>query len=320
MTVAARKLVSYVFPIYNESGNIELLFDTVRGTVAARPDLDFEFVFVNDGSRDRSIDLLTELHQRDDRVVVVDLSRNFGHQIAVTAGLDAATGDAIIIMDSDMQDPPAVSLELIEKWEEGWDVVYAQRVSRKDTLFKRATASAYYRLLRRLADIEIPPNTGDFRLIDRKVVDGLARMGEHNRFLRGMVSFVGYRQIAVPFRRDERHAGVTGYPLRRMLKFASDGILSFSSAPLRLISSTGYVFSMLSFVGIVYALLMKILAPEVTIDGWTFIVISLLLIGGIQMVMLGVLGSYIGRVYTESQGRPLYFVQQELRAWRPERE
>lgn len=320
MTGAVQKLVSYVFPIYNESGNIELLFDTLTEVVASRADLNFEFVFVNDGSRDRSMEMLRDLHRRDNRVVVVDLSRNFGHQIAVTAGLDAASGDAIIIMDSDMQDPPLVSLELIAKWEQGWDVVYAQRVSRKDTLFKRATASVYYRLLRRLADIEIPTNTGDFRLVDRKVVDGLARMPEHNRFLRGMVSFVGYRQIAVQFRRDERHAGVTGYPLRRMLKFASDGILSFSSAPLRLISSTGYLFSALSFVGIVYAFLMKVLAPEVTIDGWTFIVISVLLMGGIQMIMLGVLGSYIGRVYTESQSRPLYFVQQELRARVPGRE
>lgn len=314
MVGPVRKLVSYVFPIYNESGNIDVLFETLLEVVDSRPDLDFEFVFVNDGSRDRSLELLQSLHHRDQRVVVIDLSRNFGHQIAVTAGMDASAGDAVIIMDSDMQDPPAVSLELIEKWEEGWDVVYAQRASRKDTLFKRVTAHVYYRLLRRLADIEIPTNTGDFRLIDRKVIDGLARMPEHNRFLRGMVSFVGYRQVAVQFRRDERHAGVTGYPLRRMLKFASDGILSFSTAPLRLISSTGYFFSALSFVGIIYALLMKILAPEITIDGWTFIVISVLLMGGIQMIMLGVLGSYIGRVYTESQGRPLYFVQQELRA------
>lgn len=314
MVGPVRKLVSYVFPIYNESGNIDLLFETLLDVVDSRPDLDFEFVFVNDGSRDRSLELLQDLHHRDERVVVIDLSRNFGHQIAVTAGLDASAGDAVIIMDSDMQDPPVVSLELIEKWEEGWDVVYAQRASRKDTLFKKVTAHVYYRLLRRLADIEIPTNTGDFRLIDRKVIDGLSRMPEHNRFLRGMVSFVGYRQVAVQFRRDERHAGVTGYPLRRMLKFASDGILSFSTAPLRLISSTGYFFSALSFVGIIYALLMKILAPEITIDGWTFIVISVLLMGGIQMIMLGVLGSYIGRVYTEAQGRPLYFVQQELRA------
>jgi glycosyltransferase involved in cell wall biosynthesis len=319
MADLTRKLVSYVFPVYNEAGNVDMLFETLTGVVELRVDLDFEFVFVNDGSRDNSLELLTALHERDARVVVVNLSRNFGHQIAVTAGLDASSGEAIIIMDSDLQDPPAVSLELIEKWEEGWDVVYAQRASRKDTLFKRATASAYYRLLRRLADIDIPPNTGDFRLIDRKVVDGLARMGEHNRFLRGMVSFVGYRQIPVQFRRDERHAGVTGYPLSRMIKFASDGILSFSSAPLRLISSTGYLFSALSFVGIVYALVMKIFAPAVTIDGWTFMVISVLLMGGIQMIMLGVLGSYIGRVYTESQGRPLYFVQHELRSPRPGR-
>lgn len=303
------KKVSYIFPIYNEGGNIDLLYDTMSKLLAKHREYTYEIIFINDGSRDSSLDLLKKIQLNDSRVVVIDFSRNFGHQIAVTAGIDHATGNAIIIMDSDMQDPPAVSFELIEKWEEGYDVVYAQRRSRKDTFFKKLTADLYYRTLQRLADIDIPRNTGDFRLIDRKVANEIKRFKEHNRFLRGMVSFIGFKQIAVQFDRDERHAGETGYPLKKMIKFAADGIFSFSSAPLKLISRTGYSIAGLAFLGIIYALLMKVFAPNVTIEGWTFIVICILLIGGIQLVMLGVLGSYIGRIYTEAQGRPLYMIR-----------
>lgn len=268
----------------------------------------YEVLFINDGSKDNSLELLKNLAKRDDRITVIDFARNFGHQIAVTAGLDYAKGDAVIIMDSDMQDPPKVSFELIAKWEEGYDVVYAQRRSRKDTFFKKLTADLFYRTLQKLADIDIPRNTGDFRLLDRKVVDEMKRFKEHNRFLRGMVSYIGFNQVAVQFDRDERHAGETGYPLKKMLKFAADGIFSFSSAPLKLISRTGYITALIAFLGILYALFMRIFFPAVTIEGWTFIVISILFIGGVQMIMLGVLGSYIGRIYTEAQNRPLYTI------------
>jgi polyisoprenyl-phosphate glycosyltransferase len=212
-------------------------------------------------------------------------------------------------MDSDMQDPPKVSFELISKWEEGFDVVYAQRRSRKDTLFKRLTASAFYWMLQTLADISIPRDTGDFRLIDRKVVDVLVQFREHNRFMRGLVSYVGFKQTAVPFARDERHAGQTGYPLKKMMKFAADGIVGFSWAPLKLIGRVGYFFAALSFGGIIYALSVRILDPKAAVPGWTFTVIAVLLTSGMQMIMLGVLGSYIGRIYTEAQGRPLYIVE-----------
>lgn len=269
----------------------------------------YEIIFINDGSKDSSLQMLVDIQKKDPRVKVLDFSRNFGHQIAVTAGLDFASGDAVIIMDSDMQDPPKVSFELLEKWEDGFDVVYAQRKSRKDTFFKRFTADLFYRTLQKLADIDIPRNTGDFRLVDRKVVDEMKKFKEHNRFLRGMVSFIGFNQTAVQFDRDERHAGETGYPLKKMLKFAADGIFSFSSAPLKLISSVGYWVAFLSFVGILYAIFMKLFFPHITIEGWTFMVIAILFIGGVQMIMLGVLGSYIGRIYTESQNRPLYMVQ-----------
>lgn len=305
-----KKLITYVFPIYNESGNIALLYQTIKGLLAQQSEsYDFELVFVNDGSRDDSLEKLYALQEQDARVVVVNFARNFGHQLAVTAGLDRATGDAVIIMDSDMQDPPQVSLELIKKWEEGFDVVYAQRRTRKDSLFKKLSAHVFYWILWKVADIDIPRNTGDFRLLDRKVVDVLNQFREHNRFLRGMVSYVGFKQAGVLFDREKRHAGVTGYPLKKMIKFASDGILAFSWAPLKLIGRLGYFFSALSFLGIAYAITRKIFDPAELVPGWTFTVIAILLIGGIQMIMLGVLGSYIGRIYTEVQGRPLYIVE-----------
>lgn len=300
-----KKLISYIFPIYNEQDNIDLLYKTITDVVKKiEPKYDIEFVFVNDGSRDSSLEKLVTLHEKDERVIVIDFARNYGHQLAVTAGLDASNGDAAIIMDSDMQDPPRVSLELIEKWEQGYDVVYAQRRSRKDGFFKKLTASAFYRILNYLADIDIPRDTGDFRLIDRRVVDELQKFKEHNRFLRGIVSYIGFKQIGVQFDRDERHAGVTGYPLKKMIRFASDGIISFSNAPLKLISNLGYFIAALSLLGILYALIVYLFGHAV--EGWTFTVIAIFFVGGVQLIMLGVIGGYIGRVYTEVQNRPLY--------------
>jgi glycosyltransferase involved in cell wall biosynthesis len=216
-------------------------------------------------------------------------------------------------MDADLQDPPRVCLELIEKWEEGFEVVYAQRRSRQDNLFKKMSARAFYWVLGKLSEIEIPPNTGDFRLIDRRVVDVLGEFREHNRFLRGLVSYVGFKQIAVQFDRDPRYSGKTSYPLGKMLQFAADGILSFSSFPLKLVSRMGYVFSLLSFAGIFYALFVKIAAPKTVVPGWTFVVIAIFLVGGIQFIVLGLLGSYISRIFTESQNRPLYIVESVIR-------
>lgn len=303
------RTITYLFPIYNEAGNIKLLHEVVSEVVKPLEDrYRINFIYVNDGSRDNSLELLNAVADADDRVTVIDLARNFGHQLAVTAGLDLADADAVIIMDSDMQDPPAVSLELIEKWEQGFDVVYAQRRSRQDSAFKKATARGYYWFLRKVADIDIPENTGDFRLIDRKVVDELRRFREHNRFLRGLVSFIGFKQTAVQFDRDKRHAGVTGYPLRKMLRFAADGIIGFSAAPLKLISKVGYFISALAFLGICYVVGVKLFLPATAVPGWAFITSAVFFLGGIQLIMLGVLGSYIGRIYTEVQGRPLYAV------------
>lgn len=303
-----RRLISYVFPIFNEDENIPHLYAAMSEVVLSL-NYDVEFVFVNDGSKDRSLELLCGLQQQDPRVVVIDFARNYGHQVAVTAGLDAARGDAVIIMDSDMQDPPAVSLELIAQWEAGFDVVYAQRRTRKDTAFKKLTAWAFYMTLKRIASIDIPPNTGDFRLLDRAVVDEIRKFREHDRFIRGMVSFVGFNQIAVPFDRDERLAGKTGYPLSKMIKLAADGIFGFSTFPLTLISRVGMFTAALSILGVLYALSMRIFVPNAVVEGWTFIVISVLFVGGLQLIMLGILGGYVGRIYTEVQNRPLYAVK-----------
>ncbi|MDQ0827257.1 glycosyltransferase involved in cell wall biosynthesis [Arthrobacter sp. B2I5] len=301
--------VTFVLPIYNEEGNIPRLYERLDA-VASVLNYGVEMIFINDGSTDNSLNLLTALQDRDQRVTIIDLARNFGHQLAVTAGLDASTGDAVIVLDSDMQDPPEICLELVKRWEAGYDVVYAQRRTRKDTAFKKWTAAAFYRLLGRVADVDIPPNTGDFRLMDRRVVDEVNKYREHDRFLRGMVSHVGFKQVAVQFDRDERFAGTSGYPLRKMFKLAAAGILGFSTFPLTLISRVGFGVAALSICGVLYAMYMKIFVPAAVVEGWTFIVISILFMGGLQLIMLGILGGYIGRIYTEVQDRPLYSVRE----------
>ena len=318
MRTVSRRSVAYVLPVFNESETLDVLHSTLDG-VAARlaARYDVKFVYVDDGSTDGSLERLHRIANSDRRVTVLALSRNFGHQVAVTAGLDVVDADAVIVMDTDLQDPPEVSLELIRQWERGYDVVYAQRRSRQDSAFKVVTARAFYRLLRRMADVDIPLDTGDFRLLDRRVVAELRRFREHDRFLRGMISYVGFRQIGVPFDRSGRYAGHTHYPLRRMLRFAANGIVGFSAAPLRLISRIGYAVSMLSLLGLLYVLGVRLFAPEATVPGWAFLAAAMFFLGGAQIVMLGVLGSYIGRIYTEVQGRPLYSVDSVLQAVQP---
>ena len=308
-----KKLISYVLPVFNESGNIDPLYKALSNLALQHKEYNCEFIFINDGSRDDSYNKLKKIQADDPRVTVVNLSRNFGHQLAVTAGLDIAMGDAVIIMDSDLQDPPKVSLELLQKWSEGYDVVYAQRKTRQDSWFKRQTANWYYIVLKKLADIEIPRDTGDFRLLDRKVVNSLNLFQEHNRFLRGLVSYAGFKQTGVLFDRDARYAGETNYPLRKMLSLPGNGILGFSTFPLKIISRLGYFVSGISFLGILYALIIKLFDSHAAVPGWAFIVIAILFVGGIQLIILGVLGSYIGRIYTETQGRPLYLVESVLR-------
>jgi glycosyltransferase involved in cell wall biosynthesis len=312
MSRPTHAVISFVLPVFNEAAGLELFHAGLTAATGQRPDLVFEFVYVNDGSRDDSLVILRKLAAADSRVTVVDFARNYGHQIAITAGVDKARGDALIVMDTDLQDPPLVALKLIEAWEKGGDVVYAQRRSRQDTAFKRFTAWLYYRLLHAFADVDIPRNTGDFRLLDRQAADALRQHRERNRFVRGMVASLGFTQVGVPFDRDERQSGETNYPLSKMLRLAADGITSFSTTPLRWITRLGLLSVGLALVGITYAVVRKLVLPEATVEGWTLLLVAVLFMGGVQMMSVGVIGSYVGRIYSEVQNRPLYVVRDEI--------
>ncbi len=307
--LSQKKRISYVIPCYNEAGSVDALFAALHPVLATlEKKYEVEIVFVNDGSTDGTLEKLIAIHHRDSRVHVLNFSRNFGHQWAITAGLDFVRGDAVVIMDADLQDPPAVSLELVREWEEGSDVVYARRRTRQDSAFKKHTAYLFYRLLDHLAEIKIPRDTGDFRLLDRKVIDTIGRFKEKNRFMRGLVAYVGFKQTAVLYDREARFAGKTGYSLGKMLRLAVDGVTSFSTMPLRLIAQIGAMISLVSAAGILYVLYIKLFHPAQIIEGTTTIIISILFMGGVQMIVLGILGTYIGRIYTEVQDRPLYIV------------
>lgn len=266
-------------------------------------------IFVNDGSKDKTLEILQYVSDSDPRVKIINFSRNFGHQIAVTAGMDAANGDAVVLMDADLQDPPELVFEMIKLWLLGYDVVYATRTKRLgESFFKLFTAKCFYRVLNFFSDTPIPIDTGDFRLMDRSVVDVLCHMPEHDRFIRGMVSWVGLKQVSLPYKREERHAGESKYPLKKMVSFAISGILSFSIKPLRLASWLGLACSFFAFLLCLYAVFLKLFTHQ-TIEGWTSIVLTVLFIGGVQLLCLGILGEYVGRIYSHAKKRPLYIVE-----------
>jgi len=300
--------LSIVVPIFNEEQNLPELHSRLSDAARAITS-SYEIVFVNDGSRDESRAILVLLSQRDEHVYYIHFSRNFGHQIAVTAGLDRCRGKSVVIIDGDLQDPPEVIPELYEKHKSGYDVVYARRSERKgETWFKRSTAKLFYRVLRRSTAIDIPLDTGDFRLIDRKVVDALKQMPEQNKFLRGQIAWLGFRQGEVLFSRDKRKHGKTGYPLSKMLRFAMDGITAFSDRPLKLVTAMGFAISFLSFVIIVYAMYSHFVLLR-TITGWTSLIISSTFIGGVQLLSIGIIGEYISRMNKNILNRPLYVVE-----------
>ena len=300
---------SLVIPAYNEEGVIAQLVSRLR-EVMDRLDGSAETILVDDGSRDRTYELMLEAARADPRIRLVRLSRNFGHQIALTAGVDLAAGDAVIVLDADLQDPPEVVLELAARWREGYDVVYAVREARAgETRFKRATAAAFYRAFNRISEVQVPLDAGDFRLVDRRALDVFSAMRESNRFVRGMFSWIGLRQTGVAYRRHERFAGDTKYPLRRMLRFAATGVISFSAAPLRVALNLGFAVSALSFLLGIWSVAVK-LTGFYTVPGWTSIVVVVAFIGGIQLVVLGVIGEYIGDIHAEVKRRPLYVIDE----------
>jgi polyisoprenyl-phosphate glycosyltransferase len=298
---------SLVVPVYDEAETIPELVRRL-GDLVGKLDGDAEVILVDDGSSDGSYELMRAAREADPRFKLIRLSRNFGHQVAVTAGLDVAAGNAVIVMDADLQDPPEVALELAARWRDGYEVVYAVREGREgDTAFKRATASLFYRVFRRISDVDVPLDVGDFRLVDRRALDAFRSMRESNRYVRGMFSWIGYRQVGVPFRREERYAGETKYPLRKMLKFASDGVVSFSAYPLRLALKLGFAVSALSFVLGVVFLLSKFIGFY-SVPGLASIAVFVAFMGGIQLLLIGIMGEYVARIHDEVKGRPLYLV------------
>ena len=305
------QLLSVIVPCKNEEA---VLRETHRQleNVLQQLDTDFEILYVDDGSTDSTFDVLREIQGIDNRVRVVQLSRNFGHQNASTAGLEHASGDAVVLIDADLQDPPEVIPLMVKLWRNGFDVAYGRRTERDgETPFKLWTAGAFYRILNRLSAVPIAANTGDFRLMDRKVVNALLRMPERDRFLRGMVSWLGFRQVAVPYRRAPRFAGNTKYPFFKMCRFALDGITSFSALPLKMASWLGFSASAVALALIVYAVGMHALTNK-WVTGWTSLFIAVLFMGGAQLICLGIVGEYIGRIYAEIKQRPLYLVQELL--------
>lgn len=307
--------LSVIVPCFNEEAVIGLSHPRLKAAleaVSVQSTMRYEIIYVDDGSRDQTAHLLGEIAREDAGVRVIALSRNFGHQPAVTAGLDHAIGDCAVIIDADLQDPPELIADMVKLWRDGFDVVYGQRTDRDgESAFKIATARAFYRGLNALSDVDIPLDVGDFRLIDRCVMDAIADMPERDRFLRGMISWVGYRQAALPYRRAARAAGESKYPLAKMIRFAVDGVLSFSLAPLRFVITIGLWIVVAAVLGIGYALINRIFTDQ-WVSGWTMLFIAIMFMGGVQLMVLGVIGEYVGRIYMASKSRPLYLVKRKV--------
>ena len=299
-------------PFLNEEDNLPTLYERLADALAGKGE-DFEIIFVDDGSSDGSTKWVAAKAQEDRRVKLIKLSRNFGHQIAITAGLDYAGGDAAVIIDADLQDPPEVIPQLAEKWREGFEVVYAVREHRAgETWLKKSLASLFYRIFRRMVDFNAPINAGDFRLIDRKVVEALKQVRERHRFMRGLTNWVGFTQCAVTYKREPRLAGETKYPVWKSLVLAWDAMTSFSSSPLTWVTGAGVLTALLGALEAVNVIIAKLRHPQGTVPGWATIMVAVLLLGGIQLISLGIIGQYIGRIFDESKKRPLYFVSETI--------
>jgi dolichol-phosphate mannosyltransferase len=308
------KKISFVIPMYYEEEVADECYRRVKKVCDSLKDkYDYEIIFVNDGSKDKTLSILEKIAEEDKNVKVISFSRNFGHQAAVTAGLKYVTGDAIIIMDADLQDPPELVPDMLKKWEEGYEVIYGKRKSREgESHFKLFTAKAFYDTLNKLSDVEIPKNTGDFRLVDKKVVDVINSLPEHNKFLRGLFSWVGFNQYAYEYERKERFAGKTKYPLKKMLKLASDGIIGFSTKPLKIVGGLGIFSVLVSIVILIYAIVSYANKLNNLVPGWTSIMCTMTFLGGMILISLWMIGEYIGRIYDEAKGRPQYIVKKTI--------
>lgn len=303
-------LLSIVIPVHNEEKNIDHLLTRIR-KIADR--YSYELIFVDDGSTDKTFEMLRQAAEKDFRIKILSFTRNFGHQMALSCGFTAATGDCLVTIDADLQDPPEIIPSMVEKWQAGAEVVYAKRKTRDDSLFKKLTAFWFYRVLNFLSDTPIPEDVGDYRLQDKKVTEYLMKLPEHHRFLRGLVAWGGFKQQTVEFNRDKRYAGVTHYTLSKMINFAFDGIVSFSVKPLRVATYMGFFSSFLGVLGIAYALALRFLFPhQYWVTGWTALFVAVLFLGGTQLFTIGIIGEYVGKIYKEVQNRPLYILKEKV--------
>ncbi len=307
------KKISVVIPMYFEEDVVNECYDRTKNVLNKLSSYEHEIIFINDGSKDKTLELLEKISQNDNNVKIISFSRNFGHQAAVTAGLKFTTGDAVVIMDADMQDPPEVIEEMVKLWEEGNEVIYAKRKVREgETKFKIFTAKMFYKMLNSLSDTEIPKDTGDFRLADKKVIEVINQLPEHNKFLRGLFSWVGFKQIPLEYERKERFAGKTKYPLKKMIKLALDGITSFSTKPLKILGVLGIFSVLISFIILIYALISFAFNLNHLTPGWTSLMVTITFLGGIQLLSIWLISEYVGRIYDESKGRPEYIIDKKI--------
>ena len=307
------KKLSVIVPMYCEEAVIGECYKRLTNIMKKIDNYNYEIIVVNDGSKDNTLEILEEIAQKDKNVKVISFSRNFGHQAAVTAGLKNVTGDAVVIIDADLQDPPELICDMIKLWEQGYEVIYGKRKIRKgESVFKLLTAKMFYKTLNILSDVEIPKDTGDFRLVDRKVVDTINQMPEHNKFLRGLFSWVGYKQVPFEYERQERYAGKTKYPLRKMIKLASDGIISFSTKPLKLVGTLGIISIVISILILIYALLSYAFKLNNLSPGWTSIMVAITFFAGVQLLSIWIMSEYIGRIYDEAKERPQYIINKKI--------
>jgi glycosyltransferase involved in cell wall biosynthesis len=312
-SVGRKAIVSVVVPVFNEFEGLNAFHSRMVAVADSYSDVEWEIIYVDDGSTDGSYTKMRSIAEVDVRVALLRFSRNFGHQVAITAGIDKARGDAVVVIDADLQDPPEVIVRFIEKWREGYNVVYGVRERRPgESKVKLLTASFFYRFLKRLTNIEIPVDVGDFRLMDRSAVNQLIRMRESDRFVRGLVSWIGFRQTGIEYARDKRYAGETKYPYRKMIKLALDGITSFSTVPLKLASWLGYLASAFAFFYLCLVFIQK--AMGITVPGFATIMVGLMFLGGVQLICLGIVGEYIGRIFTEMKRRPIYIIAETYSA------
>ena len=312
----ASGLVTLVVPVFNEEEVLGAFYERTSRALGSIESMSYELIFIDDGSRDTSYEQLAAFAARDPHVRVIKFSRNFGHQIAISAGIDHARGDCVAVIDADLQDPPEVLADMVTQWKQGFDVVYGVRSDRAgETRLKLWTASMFYKMLGRLTNIHIPPNVGDFRLMSRRVIDQVKTLREKDRFVRGLVSWVGFRQTGVTYRRDARYAGETKYPFRKMLKFSFDGITSFSTLPLKLATWMGTITALIAVIYLLGVVVQKLLGY--TVQGWATIMVAMLFMGSVQLICLGILGEYVGRIFNEVKPRPMYVVE-EILACKPE--